>query len=144
MAQLGVILLLVSVQVLSRYLATGLKAAGWTEELARTMLIWLTLVASFYLLRTGNHLQVGLVVGLLKGRKRLAMELFSSVVVMLVLVLTLRVAIPLAEASRTELTAALEWPRLVVYGPFVAFGAMMLLFTLVRGALQIRHLLWPR
>ena len=135
-----IILFLILLQVVSRYLYGGLKAISWTEELARMTLVWLTLLGSAHLSRRGEHLETDILTKRLKGKKLAGIRLCSNLTMLLVILVLLKDGIPIAEASLSQLTPTLEWPSLVLYGPFILFFALMGIWILLEAVNNVRRL----
>ena len=68
-------------QVLSRYLCV--VPAAWTEDLARFLLIWISLTGAVYAFRTGMHLGLDILPARLKGRQAAWLKGFTIVLVVL-------------------------------------------------------------
>ena len=117
--------------VLTRY-ALG-EQAKWTEELARFLLIWVSLLGGAVAYRDREHLGIDFVVNGLEPsvRKGMALlkELLAIVIVMAVLIIGgLKLVSHTLILERT--TPALGWQMGYVYLVIPIVGVLMLMFSL--------------
>lgn len=68
-------------QVVSRYVFAS--PSSWTEEVARFLLIWISLTGAVYAFRTGMHLGLDILPARLKGRQAAWLKGFTIVLVVL-------------------------------------------------------------
>ncbi|MEL7160817.1 MAG: TRAP transporter small permease, partial [Bacteroidota bacterium] len=73
--------------VLTRY-AFG-NQAGWTEELARYLLIWISLLGAAYAVATRSHIAISLLPDSLEGPKRRRLNRVIDVLILLFAVVAL-------------------------------------------------------
>lgn len=85
-ALMATIVAVISAGVFWRYVLND--ALAWTEEVAKYLLVWLTFVGSPLALRTGGHIAVEVLPGILPPRLRNALQvLILSVIITVLLVL---------------------------------------------------------
>jgi len=107
--------------------------AKWTEELARFLLIWVSLLGGAIALRSQDHLGIDFLVSRFESSVRKAAALFSAALVTLVIVAVLifggiflvRDALMLEQS-----TPALGWQMGYVYLVIPLVGIFMLLFSI--------------
>ena len=85
-ALMAAIVAVISAGVFWRYVLND--ALAWTEEVAKYLLVWLTFVGSPLALRTGGHIAVEVLPGILPPRLRNALQaVILSVIITVLLVL---------------------------------------------------------
>ncbi len=75
---MAALIAVITLQIVSRVFFT---AVGWTEEVARFLLIWLTFLGAALAWAQGRHIAVTLIVGLLPEAARRAMQMAALAVV---------------------------------------------------------------
>ena len=131
---LAAIVLAVTWQVVSRYLLGD--PSGWTEELARFLLIWIGLLGGAHAYRRRMHLGLDLLPEYLRKRSR-GLHALTGVVIdccVLVFAVTILVigggALVALTAELEQYSPALGLPMAVVYLCLPASGIFMSLFAL--------------
>ena len=66
----GALLLTILLQVTDRFLFGGALQLGWTEEIARILLLWLTFWGAILVQREDSHIRLEIVVRILPDRAR--------------------------------------------------------------------------
>lgn len=69
--------IIVFLNVVLRYVFNA--SLHWVDELARYLFIWLIWIGADFALREKRHLRIGMIADLLKGRARVALEIFVLV-----------------------------------------------------------------
>ncbi|MFB3816980.1 MAG: TRAP transporter small permease [Candidatus Methylomirabilales bacterium] len=121
---LAVIVVAVFLQVLFRYVFEA--PLSWTEELARTSLIWLTFVGAAVAVRRQAHFALALVVGRLPARFRPLWEAFLASLIVIFLVVLLYQGIQMLPLVHSQLSPSLELPMSYAYLAIPAGAALML------------------
>lgn len=127
---LSLIIFLMIMQVVNRYVLKN--PFSWTEELARYLYVWGTIIGAGMALRRFEMVGVTFVVDLFKPRLR---KLFRVVAVLVVTVLFYYFArygyalLYTALIGRT-LSPALQMPMAVIYSVFPVGGALIVVFSL--------------
>jgi TRAP-type C4-dicarboxylate transport system permease small subunit len=109
------------------------EQAKWTEELARFLLVWVSLLGGALAFGTKGHLGVDYFVGKLHCDARKLMTIFSHFVVLLfsISIFLYGGTYIVAESLKLEqMTPALGWEMGYVYLALPISGFFMLLFTL--------------
>lgn len=118
-------------QVISRYIFAS--PSSWTEEVARFLLIWISLMGAVYAFRTGMHLGLDVLPKKFEGRKAFALKVFSLALVMLFSA-TVLVAGGISLVSLTwelkQYSAVLGLPMAYVYSVIPASGALICIYAL--------------
>jgi TRAP-type C4-dicarboxylate transport system permease small subunit len=118
-------------QVISRYVFSS--PSSWTEELARFLLIWISLLGAVYAFRTGMHLGLDVLPKKLTGGPARLLKVFS---LCLVIVFSLAVLV-IGGANLVMMTwelrqysAVLGLPMAVVYVVIPLSGLLICLYAL--------------
>lgn len=109
------LILLVFIQVLSRYVINF--SFGWTEELSRYLLIWITWISASYAIRKQEHIRIDVV------KKMLPASMQKGLEVIVVLLWSIFAAVLTVQGTKIVMTikktgqisASLEWPMWVMY-----------------------------
>lgn len=121
----------VSWQVVSRYVFSS--PSSWTEEVARFLLIWVSLLGAAYATRHKAHLGLDLLAQKLTGRGEAALQLFTAWVIVIfalcVLVIGGGKLVALTWALK-QTSAVLGIPVAVVYSVIPLTGVLIMLFAL--------------
>ena len=128
---IGVILAVISVsliyQVFGRYVLNS--APGWTEEVARMLIVWLTMLGAGACLRGGSHIAVTVLVNALpRGLRHLVLWLRDLAILVTVGVLAWAGA-RFALLNATQDSAALEIPMAWAYSS-LCVGALLVALQL--------------
>lgn len=119
-------------QVVGRYVFN--KAPGWSEELARFMMLWLTMLGSASALRSGGHLAVTSLVDSLRPRAQaVALALRDAVMVGAAGLLAWQ-GFLFAQLNGVQESAAMEIPMSVPYAA-LPVGALLILLMVVLSRL---------
>ncbi len=117
-------------QVYGRYVLNN--APGWTEEVARFLMVWVTMLGSAVVMRRNGHIEVTALVMALPRPLRLAVLWLRDAVVLACAGVLVWYGYGLAEIGGQRLTPALE---IRMYWPFLAIplsGALMAFFLCIR------------
>jgi TRAP-type C4-dicarboxylate transport system permease small subunit len=117
--------------VFTRFLMDG--QATWTEELARYLLIWVSLLGAAVAFRTKSHLGIDLFVNALAKEPRKWMNILAQVVVLFFAVsifLFGGYSLVSDTFAMEQMTPALGWKMGYVYLAVPVSGVFMVIFTL--------------
>ncbi len=120
----------VSWQVISRYVFSS--PSSWTEEVARFLMIWVSLLGAAYAFHTRAHLGLDLLPKKLTGRSAAALKLFTLLVVILFSVTVLIVGGGKLVALTWELrqySAVLGLPIAFVYSVIPTAGLLICVYA---------------
>lgn len=138
-ALLVVASLAVSIQVPIRYGLYEYFRAGWSDELARLMLVWLVFWGAAILQRTDEHISMPLLVNRLPGRLKRVARLFGDLCTLAVLGLLVWYGYDVASGSASFMqTLSLGLPISVFHYAVPTTGALMFLYTLVHVVKRAR------
>ena len=121
----------VSWQVISRYVFSS--PSSWTEEVARFLLIWISLLGAAYAFHTRAHLGLDLLPKKLTGRSAQILKLFTLIAVVLFSVTVLIVGGGKLVALTWELrqySAVLGLPIAFVYSVIPTAGFLICLYAI--------------
>jgi TRAP-type C4-dicarboxylate transport system permease small subunit len=121
----------VSWQVISRYIFSS--PSSWTEEVARFLLIWISLMGAVYAFRSGMHLGLDILPKKLEGRQRAALKFFTIAVVILFSILVLvfgGISLVSLTWELKQYSAVLGMPMAWVYSVIPASGLMICIYAL--------------
>ncbi|MBB4123749.1 TRAP transporter small permease [Martelella radicis] len=135
---LGIMVICVSWQVLSRYVVH--VPSTWTDEIARFLMIWTCLLGSAYAVGAQRHIAIDIVPILLGPKKRAILDVFINLCILVfsLVVITGGGWYLLAKVFRSgQLTIALNIPYWIVYIVIPVSGLLMAFYSLY-------HLLNPK
>ena len=112
-------------QVIARYVFD--TPIVWSEEFARLGLIWLTFVASGFVMSTGEHIQVDVIGNFVGRRGRLFLDLFSAAVVLVTTLMLLPQGLQFVAARSGSTSPMMGMPMDLWYAA-VPVGFVLLAF----------------
>lgn len=131
-AAMGVMVVAICYQVFGRYVLN--HAPGWTEEVARFLMVWITMLASAAVLRGNGHIAVTVLADALPSPFREIVAWLRDAVILVMAGALAWYGYAFAEIGGRRDSAALE---ISMYWPYLAIplgGALMaLLLTLKRA-----------
>ncbi|MDD3997266.1 MAG: TRAP transporter small permease [Sphaerochaetaceae bacterium] len=124
---LAVMLFAILLQISARMLLD--IGFGWTEELARYMMVWLTYVGAVVSVRQGTHIAIDLVVRKFSPKWQKIIALIGSLCVLFFLIVMIVQALKLnsSTAIKRQLSPGLQMPIKYLYGVIPICGIGMLL-----------------
>ena len=128
--------------VVDRYaLHTGI---GWTEEGARFLLIWASLLAAAVVVRKRAHFAVMVVVGLLPGRVQAVVAIVVNLLGLVILGVLLHYGVAVTRIMGIQRSPALDLPMNAIYVSLPISVACMLFFLVADTLERIGDLLGRR
>lgn len=118
-------------QVISRYIFAA--PSSWTEEIARFLLIWISLMGAVYAFRTGMHLGLDVLPKKLEGRQGATLKFFTLALLMLFSATVLVIGGVSLVSLTWELkqySAVLGMPMAYVYSVIPVSGLMICIYAL--------------
>jgi TRAP-type C4-dicarboxylate transport system permease small subunit len=109
---------------------------AWHEEVARSLLVYLTVVGGALALRDRTHFTMPMVIRLCSPRTRRRASLLGFALILLFSAVWLLASLPWVHRSANTFTPALQWDYRVIYAAF-PIGA--LLMTISAGVLLVRQ-----
>jgi len=122
--------------VLDRYLLqTGI---GWTEELARFLLIWASLVSAAVVVYRGAHFCVAVLVDLLPTGPRRAISILMNLLAIGVLAVVFVQGVRVADIMRIQTSPAMDLPMNWIYLSLPVATGVMILFLVAQTLEMVR------
>lgn len=118
----------ITLQVVSRVFFT---AVGWTEEVARFLLIWITFLAATLAFRRGRHIAVTFVVDALPGLPRRLARIAALLVALGFLVALVNIGYEYMQVQSFQKSASLRLSMTWVYAVMPLTAAIMAWYALV-------------
>ena len=118
----------ITLQIVSRVLFT---AVGWTEEVARFLLVWITFLAATLAFRRGRHIAVTFVVDVLPGLPRRLARLAALLVSLGFLLALVAIGWEYMQVQSFQKSASLRLSMTWVYAVIPAAAAIMAWYALV-------------
>ena len=119
-------------QVFARYVLD--RAPGWSEELSRYLMMWVTLLGGAAVLRSGGHISVTALLDWLPPRFHPAVLALRDLALLAALLVLLWFGWRYAELNAVQETAALEIRKSIVYAA-LPLGAALTMAALVLARL---------
>lgn len=117
-------------QVVARYVFE--TPLSWSEELARFLLLWLSMLSAAYAFKTGAHFALRILVMRLPERLRRAVALFVQIIVALFFAILLYYSVVFVAGVSGHRAPALQIPMELPYASVVV-GTALILFEVVRS-----------
>ena len=136
----GVIVSSVFLQVFCRYVLQA--PLSWTEELARSCLIWLTFVGSSLAIRAKGHFALEILVSRLSGKMRVLWNLVLLVIMAVFLGVMVYTGVSMLPLLSLQVSASLEIPMSYIYlaipigSAFMLFHIFLLILERVAESLR--------
>jgi len=118
----------ITLQIVSRVLFT---AVGWTEEVARFLLVWITFLASTLAFQRGRHIAVTFVVDALPGRLRQIARLAALLIVLAFMITLIVIGYRYMQVQSFQKSASLRLSMTYVYAVMPICAAIMAWYALV-------------
>lgn len=117
----------VLLQVVNRYIIVKISdySASFTDELARILFIWIAYTAVAMCMREGSMAQVDMVYSRLDKKGRMALYLFTRIIMAIVLYVTIRYGFWFAGRKAAYHTAMLNIPGNILYATVPIGGCLM-------------------
>lgn len=118
----------ITLQIISRVL---FSAVGWTEEVARFLLVWITFLAGTLAFQRGRHIAVTFVVDALPGRLRQIARLAALLVVLAFMITLIVIGYRYMQVQSFQKSASLRLSMTYVYAVMPICAAIMAWYALV-------------
>ena len=131
-----VIVAVLFVSVVFRYVLN--RPLGWTEEVARFDLVWLTFLGAYVAFRRGAHMHIDLAVAKLSTNARRRLSVTVSLLMALVIAVLIREGVRYAGTFFGDPSPYLRFPIGLQYAALPVAGVLWLLAlgALIRAALR--------
>lgn len=110
-------------QVFGRYVLD--KAPGWSEELARFLIVWITLLGSARVLRQNGHIAVSVLVDVLPPAAKGVLLAVRDLAVLFAVYILVAYGLDFALLFGRQLSPAFEVPMTVPYSALPIGGALI-------------------
>ncbi len=120
--------LLMFTEVICRYLIG--KSLGWSEELLRYLLIWMTFLGSYLALKEDEHLRISMFFDRLPSRWRVPIKWLADLLTIVFFIVFTVLSIKYAIRFWSDVSPLLEIPLGLIYS-VMAIGGVLLIFQAV-------------
>ncbi len=110
----------------------------WQEEVARSLLVYITVLGAALALRDRGHFTMPMVIRLLSPRMRRSASLLGTALILLFSGVWLAASLPWVQRSANTFTPALQWDYRIIYAAFPAGALLMTIYAGVLLAQQWR------
>lgn len=118
-------------QVFARYVLND--ASSWSEEVARYMMLWMVMIGSAVVIRTGGHVTVTVLIDRVPERALKVILLLRDAAMLFTLVVVGWYGLGFATMNAVQLSAAMDLPLNYIYAAlWVGAGLMTVMLVLVR------------
>ena len=118
----------ITLQVISRVL---FSAVGWTEEVARFLMVWITFLAATLAFQRGRHIAVTFAVDALPGRLRQAARVVAVLSVIAFMVALVVIGYRYMQVQSFQKSASMRLSMTYVYAVIPLSAAVMCWYALV-------------
>nr|WP_251040923.1 MULTISPECIES: TRAP transporter small permease [unclassified Halomonas] len=118
----------ITLQIVSRVF---FSAVGWTEEVARFLLVWITFLAGTLAFQRGRHIAVTFVVDALPGRLRQIAKLAALLIVLAFMIALIVIGYRYMQVQSFQKSASLRLSMTYVYAVMPICAAIMAWYALV-------------
>ncbi|SDM97087.1 TRAP transporter small permease [Vreelandella arcis] len=118
----------ITLQIVSRVLFT---AVGWTEEVARFLLVWITFLAGTLAFQRGRHIAVTFAVDALPGRLRQAARITALLIVLAFMIALIFIGYRYMQVQSFQKSASLRLSMTYVYAVMPICAAIIAWYSLV-------------
>ncbi|MBT2771968.1 TRAP transporter small permease [Halomonas sp. ISL-60] len=118
----------ITLQIVSRVF---FSAVGWTEEVARFLLVWITFLAGTLAFQRGRHIAVTFVVDALPGRLRQIAKLAALLIVLAFMIALIVIGYRYMQVQSFQKSASLRLSMTYVYAVMPICAAIMAWYSLV-------------
>lgn len=118
----------ITLQIVSRVMFT---AVGWTEEVARFLLVWITFLAGTLAFQRGRHIAVTFMVDALPGRLRQIARIAALLVVLAFMITLIVIGYRYMQVQSFQKSASLRLSMTYVYAVMPICAAIMAWYALV-------------
>ncbi|CAM3798782.1 TRAP transporter small permease [Vreelandella rituensis] len=118
----------ITLQIISRVL---FSAVGWTEEVARFLLVWITFLGATLAFQRGRHIAVTFAVDALPGRLRQVARIAATLIVLAFMVALVVIGYRYMQVQSFQKSASMRLSMTYVYAVIPLSAALMGWYALV-------------
>lgn len=124
-AFLLIMILLVFLQVISRYIADF--PMGWSQEVSRFILVWIAWISASYAVQQGSHIRVEFLSNKIKGKPKAAFELLVLIIwfIFSAILAFFGTEFILDLSQRMQTSPSLDIPMYIIYLAVPVAGVLM-------------------
>ena len=127
---MGALTVVVTWQVIARYIMTN--PSSWTEELARFMLVWVSILGAAYVSGKREHIAIDILQQRMKPAKRRRFQiLVDSIIILFALFVFVIGGINLVEITLHQISSAMRIPLGYVYAIIPFSGILIIVYALL-------------
>lgn len=127
---MGALTVVVTWQVIARYIMTN--PSSWTEELARFMLVWVSILGAAYVSGRREHIAIDILQQRMKPERRRKFQVLIDVVIILFALLVFVIGgINLVEITLHQISSAMRIPLGYVYAIIPFSGILIITYALL-------------
>jgi len=134
---MAVLVAVVFAQVVLRYLTY--QPVAWTEELARFLFIWLSLVGAAEGARRGAHFSVELLPNALRGSRGRLFRCLIRVLEAIAYGVLAYAGVRILEVVHSQRSITLDLPMSFAYASISVGATLMCVYTLIRAGQALRE-----
>ncbi|MEX0603221.1 MAG: TRAP transporter small permease [Marinobacter sp.] len=127
-AAMVALIVVITLQIISRVFFT---AVGWTEEVARFLLVWITFMAATLAFQRGRHIAVSFVVNALPVRIRQVARILAVAIALGFMIALVLIGYRYTQVQSFQTSASLGWSMTYVYSIIPVCGALMSWYAFV-------------
>lgn len=141
---LGVMLVSIMIQIVLRNIFN--VGLGWTEEMARYTMIWLTYIGAIVSLKQGSHISIKILIDRFSPKWKEYTRLISNLMIQFFLFILLKEGIKLNRSPviMNQLTPGLQVPTTFLYSVIPVCISMMIIVLVAQIIQDIRKLVKAR
>ena len=129
----GIMVIIIVYQVIMRYVFANANA--WSEELARYLFIYDVMIGASIAIRRNSHLQIDMLINLLKPKTRSIFTIGTTLIGMVFLGFLFSYSLMLCQTGSRTMSAGLGIPMSIPYAS-VPIGIVLMLLTSVEVILK--------
>lgn len=118
-------------QVFTRYVLND--ASGWSEEVTRYAMLWMVMIGSVVVIRTGGHVTVTVLIDRVSPKTLKWLLLLRDAAMLFVLVVITLYGVRFAAMNSVQISPAMDIPLNYIYAAlWIGAGLMAVMLVLVR------------
>ena len=127
---MGALTIVVTWQVIARYIMTN--PSSWTEELARFMLVWVSILGAAYVSGKREHIAIDILQQRMQPEKKRKFQILIDVIIILFALFVFVIGgINLVEITLHQISSAMRIPLGYVYAIIPFSGILIIIYALL-------------
>jgi len=128
-AMLAAIVVLLSMQVFTRYVAKG--SLLWAGEMAEWLFVWMTFIAAVLVFRDKGHIVIDIVFDLLPEKVKKVLTILTTTLIHVFLFVLLYYSIPVVKAYSNQTATSVEISKSFLFVSLPVSALLMLTVSLL-------------